>query len=202
MIDSVGEALLLRPRRFGKSLTLSMLEYFHGVEHKIDYANAFKVCTSGFLLSVPIIDERMLCSTSTSTRTFRMKRSSLVSTLLSSIFPRFFKVPIIRTQSVKWSTVCCVCFTGDMLLHLERCLHHLSPGKPCLCRPCQAPACGDTHATYLSIHMWPRCSAAELTYMKPCCFAADSIYIWLRSAAANSCRICLWRMESTHTGKQ
>ena len=29
--------LFLRPRRFGKSLTLSMLAYFHGVEHKENY---------------------------------------------------------------------------------------------------------------------------------------------------------------------
>lgn len=49
-IDSLDKALLfLRPRRFGKSLTLSMLQYFHGVEHKIHYAKAFKVCTSVFL---------------------------------------------------------------------------------------------------------------------------------------------------------
>ncbi|KAF8537832.1 hypothetical protein BDD12DRAFT_201139 [Trichophaea hybrida] len=42
-IDSFDEALLfLRPRRFGKSLTLSMLHYFHGMEHKIHYAKAFK----------------------------------------------------------------------------------------------------------------------------------------------------------------
>ncbi|KAF8540982.1 hypothetical protein BDD12DRAFT_830739, partial [Trichophaea hybrida] len=41
-IDSCDEALLfLRPRRFGKSLTLSMLHYFHGVEHK-NTIKAFK----------------------------------------------------------------------------------------------------------------------------------------------------------------
>ena len=35
--------LFLRPRRFGKSLTLSMLTYFHGVEHKTVYDTLFKV---------------------------------------------------------------------------------------------------------------------------------------------------------------
>ncbi|CAG8621832.1 11156_t:CDS:2, partial [Paraglomus occultum] len=34
--------LFLRPRRFGKSLTLSMLAYFHGVEHRKHYDNLFK----------------------------------------------------------------------------------------------------------------------------------------------------------------
>ncbi|KAF8532779.1 AAA-ATPase-like domain-containing protein, partial [Trichophaea hybrida] len=42
-IDSCDDVLLfLRPRRFGKSITLSMLHYFHGVEHKKHYAKAFK----------------------------------------------------------------------------------------------------------------------------------------------------------------
>ncbi|KAL1919969.1 uncharacterized protein VTP21DRAFT_1115 [Calcarisporiella thermophila] len=34
--------LFLRPRRFGKSLTLSMLAYFHGLEHKQNYHKLFK----------------------------------------------------------------------------------------------------------------------------------------------------------------
>ena len=46
--------LFLRPRRFGKSLTLSMLAYFHGVEHKEHYDRLFKVNSNGisFLLYV------------------------------------------------------------------------------------------------------------------------------------------------------
>ena len=35
--------LFLRPRRFGKSLTLSMLAHFHGVEHKDRYDELFQV---------------------------------------------------------------------------------------------------------------------------------------------------------------
>ncbi|KAL1918561.1 uncharacterized protein VTP21DRAFT_3221 [Calcarisporiella thermophila] len=34
--------LFLRPRRFGKSLTLSMLAYFHGLEHKKKYQTIFQ----------------------------------------------------------------------------------------------------------------------------------------------------------------
>ena len=36
--------LLCRPRRFGKSLTISMLQYFHGVEFRNQYDQLFKVC--------------------------------------------------------------------------------------------------------------------------------------------------------------
>jgi hypothetical protein len=35
--------LLCRPRRFGKTLTLSMLQYFHGVDFRDRYAILFKV---------------------------------------------------------------------------------------------------------------------------------------------------------------
>lgn len=35
--------LFLRPRRFGKSLTVSMLEYFHGIQHRDKYDELFKV---------------------------------------------------------------------------------------------------------------------------------------------------------------
>ncbi|RUP48769.1 hypothetical protein BC936DRAFT_144021 [Jimgerdemannia flammicorona] len=43
VIDSLPKVLLfLRPRRFGKSLTLSMLAHFHGVEHKISYSKLFQ----------------------------------------------------------------------------------------------------------------------------------------------------------------
>jgi Predicted AAA-ATPase len=35
--------LFCRPRRFGKSLTISMLQYFHGVEFRDQYYQLFKV---------------------------------------------------------------------------------------------------------------------------------------------------------------
>ena len=47
-IAAIAEApnvqLLCRPRRFGKSLTISMLESFHGVEFHDRYDVLFKVC--------------------------------------------------------------------------------------------------------------------------------------------------------------
>ena len=67
-------------------------------------------------------------------------------------------------------------------LHLKWRLHRLSPGKPCLGRPCRTSAYGDAH---LSIYPY----VAALVYsraMSPCCFAADFIYTCLRSAAADS----------------
>ncbi|RPB03671.1 hypothetical protein L873DRAFT_1800155 [Choiromyces venosus 120613-1] len=44
VLDSIDAdvILFLRPRRFGKSLTLSMLEHFHGVEHRAQYGELFK----------------------------------------------------------------------------------------------------------------------------------------------------------------
>ncbi|CAG8450874.1 5264_t:CDS:2 [Paraglomus occultum] len=43
VLDSIRHPalLFLRPRRFGKSLTLSMLAHFHGVEHRERYAELF-----------------------------------------------------------------------------------------------------------------------------------------------------------------
>ena len=35
--------LFLRPCRFGKSLTLSMIEHFHGIQHQGSYHKLFKV---------------------------------------------------------------------------------------------------------------------------------------------------------------
>ena len=47
--DTLADALLfLRPRRFGKSLTVDMLECFHGVQYKADYQTLFKVCSNTF----------------------------------------------------------------------------------------------------------------------------------------------------------
>ena len=45
VLDSATEDVMifLRPRRFGKSLTLSMLAHFHGLEHKKNYDKLFKV---------------------------------------------------------------------------------------------------------------------------------------------------------------
>jgi hypothetical protein len=45
MLEESGRVhLLCRPRRFGKSLTVSMLRYFHGVEFRSKYDELFKVC--------------------------------------------------------------------------------------------------------------------------------------------------------------
>ena len=41
--------LVCRPRRFGKSLTVSMLRSFHGVEYRDSYDQLFKVCGSKML---------------------------------------------------------------------------------------------------------------------------------------------------------
>jgi hypothetical protein len=38
--------LVCRPRRFGKSLTVSMLRYFHGFQFRNQYDELFKVCDS------------------------------------------------------------------------------------------------------------------------------------------------------------
>ena len=48
VLDSVSARalLFLRPRRFGKSLTLSMLEHFHGIQYRDKYDCIFKVCSS------------------------------------------------------------------------------------------------------------------------------------------------------------
>lgn len=39
VLDSIDNTalLFLRPRRFGKSLTISMLEHFHGIRYKAEY---------------------------------------------------------------------------------------------------------------------------------------------------------------------
>ncbi|PWW75688.1 hypothetical protein C7212DRAFT_363813 [Tuber magnatum] len=44
ILDSIDAdtILFLRPRRFGKSLTLSMLEHFHGVQYSAQYGELFK----------------------------------------------------------------------------------------------------------------------------------------------------------------
>jgi len=36
--------LLCRPRRFGKTVTVGMLQKFHGVEFRGQYERLFKVC--------------------------------------------------------------------------------------------------------------------------------------------------------------
>jgi len=36
--------LLCRPRRFGKTLTVEMLQQFHGIEFRGQYERLFKVC--------------------------------------------------------------------------------------------------------------------------------------------------------------
>ena len=42
--DGTAVQLFCRPKRFRKSLTISMLRYFHGVEFRNQYDQLFKVC--------------------------------------------------------------------------------------------------------------------------------------------------------------
>jgi Predicted AAA-ATPase len=42
--------LVCRPRRFGKSLNVSMLQFFHGFQFRDQYDKLFKVCGCGILL--------------------------------------------------------------------------------------------------------------------------------------------------------
>jgi hypothetical protein len=42
--------LLCRPRRFGKTLTISMLQCFHGFQFREQYKELFKVCGFRILL--------------------------------------------------------------------------------------------------------------------------------------------------------
>jgi Predicted AAA-ATPase len=42
--------LLCRPRRFGKTLTISMLQCFHGFQYREQYEELFKVCGFRILL--------------------------------------------------------------------------------------------------------------------------------------------------------
>jgi hypothetical protein len=43
--------LFCRPRRFGKSLTISMLEHFHGLQYAGEHQSLYKVCDN--ILSYP-----------------------------------------------------------------------------------------------------------------------------------------------------
>lgn len=56
ILENIQDTLLfLRPRRFGKSLTVSMLAYFHGVQYKKHYNSLFKV-RSGHFSIYPLED--------------------------------------------------------------------------------------------------------------------------------------------------
>lgn len=58
VLDFIDNTVLhfLRPRRFGKSLTISMLEHFHGIMYKAEYDMLFKVWSSDitWFISWPI----------------------------------------------------------------------------------------------------------------------------------------------------
>jgi len=43
-LDLLDAILFLGPRRFGKSLTVSMWEYFPVIQHRVQYNEIFKVC--------------------------------------------------------------------------------------------------------------------------------------------------------------
>ena len=46
-IDKLDNFILFcRPRRFGKSLTLSMLEHFHGLQYADEHQTFYQVCDS------------------------------------------------------------------------------------------------------------------------------------------------------------
>ena len=53
--------LVCRPRRFGKSLTVSMLQYFHGFQFRTEYDQLFKVCGCGILLMQDFTCTHYLC---------------------------------------------------------------------------------------------------------------------------------------------
>ena len=46
-IDELDKNILFcRPRRFGKSLTLGMLEHFHGLQYAHEHQSLYKVCNN------------------------------------------------------------------------------------------------------------------------------------------------------------
>jgi hypothetical protein len=47
--------LLCRPRRFGKSLTVTMLRYFHGFQFRKQYDKLFKVCKGKICMYTSLI---------------------------------------------------------------------------------------------------------------------------------------------------
>ena len=53
--------LVCRPRRFGKSLTVNMLRYFHGFQFRNLYEELFKVCRCGNALSARFMCIHHLC---------------------------------------------------------------------------------------------------------------------------------------------
>jgi len=55
-------ALLCRPRRFGKTHTVNMLQRFHGVQYRLKYDDLFKVCALGintFAVCSALIPDRV-----------------------------------------------------------------------------------------------------------------------------------------------
>jgi Predicted AAA-ATPase len=91
--------LICRPRRFGKSLTITMLRYFHGFQFREQYDELFKVCgtPSGHDLHAHIAYAKFRVSTSI--KLSKMAKSSLDGILswsltspTSSVLP---KLPIL-----------------------------------------------------------------------------------------------------------
>ena len=54
--------LVCRPSRFGKSLTITMLRYFHGVQYREEYDKLFKVCGPRMLLDTHITNTHIRIS--------------------------------------------------------------------------------------------------------------------------------------------
>ena len=46
LYDMHTRILFCRPRRFGKSLTVSMLEHFHGLQYADEHQSLYKVCSN------------------------------------------------------------------------------------------------------------------------------------------------------------
>ena len=89
--------LICRPRRFGKSLTVTMLRYFHGFQFRDQYDELFKVCGYGMFsgkicMHITYAKHRV----STSMKLSKMAKSSLGSTWswnLTSPSPVLTKLP-------------------------------------------------------------------------------------------------------------
>jgi hypothetical protein len=46
-LHKLGTSILFcRPRRFGKSLTVSMLEHFHGLQYAGEHQSPYKICNN------------------------------------------------------------------------------------------------------------------------------------------------------------
>jgi Predicted AAA-ATPase len=73
--------LFYRPRRFGKSLTISMLEHFHGLQYAGEHQSLYKVCISLITLDIRTYFSVNHSRVSMCKRISKKKNASLDSTL-------------------------------------------------------------------------------------------------------------------------